>query len=224
MPGCRSRSDGHLALASCTRFSPNTVCPAAITGSIASGPKVFETAISVTSDGARAAARQAAAMSACTAARRERESTRSSMTRRWLARPASLLRLGQIDRLASGRVGGGRGGSERAHERARVLVQDLAVDVVGGVAGAVIAGIERAARRAAEHAGLLRRFRAAGAGVETDARKLLLPECGVVGAGTAGHALFGWQVVRAEFGHQLAAHQGAQAIGRIGGMLHEARE
>ena len=43
-----------MAFASCTRFSPNTRWPAAITGSIASAPKVFDTATSVTSAGSRA--------------------------------------------------------------------------------------------------------------------------------------------------------------------------
>ena len=40
-PPWRARSGGHLALASCTRFSPKTRWPAAMTGSIASAPKVF---------------------------------------------------------------------------------------------------------------------------------------------------------------------------------------
>src|SRR5438876_12375244 len=79
MPGWRAMSGGHLALASCTRFSPKTRWPAAITGSIASAPKVFDTAISVTAPGARAALRQAASISARTAARREGESRRSSI-------------------------------------------------------------------------------------------------------------------------------------------------
>ena len=43
-PGCCAISGGHLPLASCTRFSPNTRWPAAITGSIASAAKVFDTA------------------------------------------------------------------------------------------------------------------------------------------------------------------------------------
>src|ERR1700734_3376032 len=55
-------SGGHLALASWTRFSPNTRCPAAITGSIASAPKVLEIATSVTVVGSRPASRQAAAI------------------------------------------------------------------------------------------------------------------------------------------------------------------
>ncbi len=41
-------SAGHFALASCTRFSPNTRWPAAITGSMASAANVFDTATSVT--------------------------------------------------------------------------------------------------------------------------------------------------------------------------------
>ena len=49
----RHSRGGHFAFASCTRFSPNTRWPAAITGSIASAPKVFDTAINVTSAGSR---------------------------------------------------------------------------------------------------------------------------------------------------------------------------
>ena len=69
VPACFSSSGGHLALASCTRFSPNTRWPASITGSIASAPNVFDTAISVTSAGSRPASRQARAISARTLAR-----------------------------------------------------------------------------------------------------------------------------------------------------------
>src|SRR5207253_11023245 len=70
MPGCCAFGAGHLALASCTRFSPNTVWPAAITGAIASTPKVLEIATSVTDAGSRLALRQAAAISRRTAASR----------------------------------------------------------------------------------------------------------------------------------------------------------
>ena len=63
MPGCACISAGHFALASCTRFSPNMRWPAAITGSITSGPKVFDTATSVTSAGSRPATRQVRAIS-----------------------------------------------------------------------------------------------------------------------------------------------------------------
>ena len=50
-------SAGHFALASCTRFSPNTRWPAAITGTIASGPKVLLTATRVTGRAGRPCAR-----------------------------------------------------------------------------------------------------------------------------------------------------------------------
>ena len=50
-PDARAISGGHFALASCTRFSPKTRWPAAMTGSIASAPNVFDTATSVTVDG-----------------------------------------------------------------------------------------------------------------------------------------------------------------------------
>ena len=69
---CRRACDssgGHLAFASCTRFSPNTRWPAAITGSIASAPKVFDTATNVTSAGLRLASRHARAISARTCSR-----------------------------------------------------------------------------------------------------------------------------------------------------------
>ena len=56
-------SAGHFALASCTRFSPNTRWPAAITGAMASAPNIFEIATSVTSLGSRRAAAQARAIS-----------------------------------------------------------------------------------------------------------------------------------------------------------------
>src|SRR5580704_6888807 len=62
-------SGGHLALASWTRFSPNTRWPAAMTGAMASAPKVLETATRVTSSGRRRATRQASAISRRTAAR-----------------------------------------------------------------------------------------------------------------------------------------------------------
>src|SRR4051812_23849594 len=65
-PGYFSRSGGHLRFASCTRFSPNTRCPAAMTGSIASASKVLETAISVTPEGSRFASLQARTISART--------------------------------------------------------------------------------------------------------------------------------------------------------------
>ena len=60
-------SAGHLAFASCTRFSPNTRWPAAITGSIASASNVFEIATSVTDAGSRPASAQALAMASRTA-------------------------------------------------------------------------------------------------------------------------------------------------------------
>jgi hypothetical protein len=45
-----------LAFASCTRFSPNTRCPASITGMISGPSKVLLTAMSVTSPARRPAA------------------------------------------------------------------------------------------------------------------------------------------------------------------------
>src|ERR1043165_2533055 len=63
MSGCAARNAGHFAFASCTRFSPNTRWPAAITGSIASAPNVFDTAISVTEAGSRLPSAHAAAIS-----------------------------------------------------------------------------------------------------------------------------------------------------------------
>src|SRR5947209_6570670 len=48
MPTCADINAGHFDFASCTRFSPKTRCPAAMTGVIAAASKVFETAISVT--------------------------------------------------------------------------------------------------------------------------------------------------------------------------------
>jgi len=61
-------SAGHFAFASCTRFSPNTRWPAAITGSIASAPNVLEIATRVTEAGSRRASAQARAISARTVA------------------------------------------------------------------------------------------------------------------------------------------------------------
>src|SRR6185436_16409191 len=48
MPGQAETNSGHFALASCTRFSPNTRCPASIMGEMAVASNVFDTAISVT--------------------------------------------------------------------------------------------------------------------------------------------------------------------------------
>src|SRR6266705_6585409 len=79
MPSCRCLSAGHFALASCTRFSPNTRWPAAITGSIAAASNVFDTATSVTEFGSRPAARQACAISWRTAASRSLESIIASI-------------------------------------------------------------------------------------------------------------------------------------------------
>src|SRR6478736_1045027 len=68
MSGWRALSAGHFALASCTRFSPNTRCPAAITGAIASTPNIFEIATRVTVAGSRCASAQARAISLRTSA------------------------------------------------------------------------------------------------------------------------------------------------------------
>jgi hypothetical protein len=62
--GVASISAGHLASASCTRFSPNTRWPASISGWIASAPWVLEMAISVMALALRRAMRAAAAMRA----------------------------------------------------------------------------------------------------------------------------------------------------------------
>src|SRR5262249_19672131 len=59
MPPWRCLRAGHLAFASCTRFSPNTRWPAAITGSIASAANVLEIATRVTEAGSRRASAQA---------------------------------------------------------------------------------------------------------------------------------------------------------------------
>src|SRR3954453_13491735 len=71
---CRARSGqtevnpGHFALASCTRFSPKTRCPASITGRIASAENVLDTAIKVTDARSRRACLQARAISSSTLA------------------------------------------------------------------------------------------------------------------------------------------------------------
>src|SRR5258707_1843737 len=67
-PGQADINPGHFALASCTRFSPNTRWPASITGVIAPASKVLDTAISVTDAGSRRACLQARAISCSTAA------------------------------------------------------------------------------------------------------------------------------------------------------------
>lgn len=66
MSACFAISGGHLAFASCTRFSPNTRWPLTITGSIASAGNVFDTATSVTDAGSRPASLHARAISART--------------------------------------------------------------------------------------------------------------------------------------------------------------
>src|SRR5690348_13422162 len=68
--GWRALRSGHFPLASCTRFSPNTCWPAAMTGAIASTAKVFETATSVTPAGSRPASPQACAILRLTSASR----------------------------------------------------------------------------------------------------------------------------------------------------------
>ena len=77
-----ARNPGHLALASWTRFSPNTRCPAAITGRISSAEKVFDTATSRTEAGSRPARPAAACMRVRTASRRRPMRSCSSLTRR----------------------------------------------------------------------------------------------------------------------------------------------
>src|SRR3954453_22920427 len=68
-PGCADISGGHFALASWTRFSPNTRCPDAITGRIPSASNVLDTAISVTAARSRRACLHSRAISCSTAAR-----------------------------------------------------------------------------------------------------------------------------------------------------------
>src|SRR6266849_9001878 len=63
------RTCGFLSRASCTRFSPMCVTPAAMASSMRSEPKVFETATSVTSLRLRPARSQAARILPSTAAR-----------------------------------------------------------------------------------------------------------------------------------------------------------
>ena len=58
-----SRSAGHLACASCTRFSPKTRWPASSTGRMSSASKVLDTATSVTDPRVRPASAFAAAAS-----------------------------------------------------------------------------------------------------------------------------------------------------------------
>src|SRR5258708_7767102 len=67
-PGQADINPGHFALASCTRFSPNTRWPASITGVMAPASKVLDTAISVTDPGSRRAPLHARAISCSTAA------------------------------------------------------------------------------------------------------------------------------------------------------------
>ena len=69
MPGVAETSAGHFPLASCTRFSPNTRCPASITGEIADASNVFDTAINITDARSRRASLQARAISCSTVAR-----------------------------------------------------------------------------------------------------------------------------------------------------------
>lgn len=70
MSGNSSLSAGHLAIASCTRFSPKTRWPAKITGRTASAENVFDTATSVTAPAGRFAAFSALPMPARTSASR----------------------------------------------------------------------------------------------------------------------------------------------------------
>src|SRR5437899_6078719 len=69
IPGQADTSAGHFAFASCTRFSPNTRCPASMTGEMAAASNVFDTAISVTDARSRCASLHARAMSCSTWAR-----------------------------------------------------------------------------------------------------------------------------------------------------------
>src|SRR6185503_5692379 len=69
IPEQADTSAGHFALASCTRFSPNTRCPASMMGEMAAASNVFDTAISVTDARARPASLHARTMSCSTWAR-----------------------------------------------------------------------------------------------------------------------------------------------------------
>src|SRR3954453_10614378 len=102
MPECPAVSAGHLDFASCTRFSPKTRWPAAMTGAMASDWCVLETAISVTEFGSRAASAQAWASAARTCASAPEAAAISSVSlivhlhRRCVARPGgeTLVRAG----------------------------------------------------------------------------------------------------------------------------------
>src|SRR3954470_6082699 len=75
MPGWRARSSGwfalganHFSAASCTRFSPKSRWPSAISAATASAPRVLETAIRVTSPALRPASAAALPIRASTSA------------------------------------------------------------------------------------------------------------------------------------------------------------
>src|SRR4029077_17931490 len=96
--------------ASCTRFSPNTHWPAATTGSMASGLKVFDTAIKVTSARSRCASRHARAISVRTCSRL----FAAAAAMRWLYRTASCAATSnEGPRTSLANVAAGHGGQRR---------------------------------------------------------------------------------------------------------------
>ena len=109
MPDSPAIRSGHFAFASCTRFSPNTRCPAAMTGAIASGPKVLLTTTSSIPPGSRPAADAAAAMRARIFSRpgwlvsMRRAYGAACGARQGLVRPCALLKTARGLALANDR-------------------------------------------------------------------------------------------------------------------------
>src|SRR4051812_25623720 len=132
-PGVRFNSSGHFALASCTRFSPNTLCPAAMMGSMASAAKVFDTATKVTVAGSRLASRQARSISCFTAARPVLVVcvlTVPSITRSALTQKAQDPARPGLVTIKSAGIASGRGPPPRLNILARSVEMDVLVDVV----------------------------------------------------------------------------------------------
>ena len=111
------RRAGHLALASCTRFSPKTRCPAASTGTMSSPGKVLETATSVTEPGSRPASASARRMAARTSARRETTSEGASVMV-WRPPGPALTRAGNRVLVRAGRA------AQAARSQLRVRIPD----------------------------------------------------------------------------------------------------
>jgi thiamine-phosphate pyrophosphorylase len=89
-PLAASSSAGHLACASCTRFSPNTRCPAAIRGAMASAGWVLEMAISSMSVGSRRAIVAALAILSRTSCRAWAGSVMARCYSGWMAKRHAL--------------------------------------------------------------------------------------------------------------------------------------